>query len=86
MRSGNIIIGENLVVSALKEGKLCYVFLASDTGPNTTKKILDKSKFYEVEVNNEYDTLSLSQALGKENIKVIGIKKSGRGFLQILRK
>ena len=86
LRSGNLIIGEEPVVNAIREGKVCYIFLASDTGPNTKKKILDKSQFYGVEVNNDFDTFSLSQALGKGNVKVIGLKTKGSNFIKILRK
>lgn len=85
-RSGNLIIGEEAVVNAIRDGKVCYVFLANDTGPNTKKKILDKAQFYGVELNTDFDSLSLSQALGKGTVKVIGLKTKGSNFIKILRK
>ncbi len=85
-RAGHILVGENLVVEAIRKNDICYIFLANDAGKNTTKKILDKANFYQIEVNLNYDTFSLSKAIGKENKKVLGIKKSGESFLKILRK
>ncbi len=85
-RAGYVISGETLVVESLRRGDIIYIFLASDAGSNTTKKILNKAKYYKVEVSVEFDTETLSKAIGKENKKVLGIKKSGESFLKILRK
>ena len=85
-RAGHILVGENLVVEALRKSELCYIFLANDAGFNTTKKIKDKAKFYNVEVDESFDSLTLSRTIGKENKKVLGIKKSGVSFLKILRR
>lgn len=85
-RAGYVVVGENLVVEALRKAELCYIFLANDAGANTTKKIRDKAKFYNVEVDESFDFATLSKAIGKENKKVLGIKKNGVSFLKILRK
>lgn len=86
MRSGNLVIGESPVVDALKNGTVCYIFLANDASTNTKKKITDKAKFYNVEVCLDYNSFELSQAIGKENRKVLGLKRTGSNFLKILRK
>lgn len=85
-KAGYVLVGENLVVEALRKGEIIYIFLASDAGKNTAKKIYDKAKFYKVEVDGTYDTLALSNTIGKENKKVLGIRKNGASFLKILRK
>ena len=85
-RAGEIVVGENLVIEYLRKNNLCYIFLANDAGKNTTKKILDKAKFYNVEVSLEFDSNMLSEAIGKANKKVLGVKKSAQSFLKILRK
>ena len=51
-RAGWIISGEELVVKAIQDGKAKLVFLAHDAGPNLTKKIQDKSHYYQVEIVN----------------------------------
>ncbi len=86
MRAGQIVLGENLVIQGIRNQEIIYVFLASDAGANTTKQILDKAKYYNVAVCQDYDSFALSEAIGKDNKKVLGIKKSGESFLKILRK
>ena len=49
-RAGRIISGEELV-KAIQDGcKAKLVLLAHDAGPNLTKKIQDKSHYYQVEL------------------------------------
>lgn len=86
MRSGNLIIGESSVLEAIKSGTVCYVFLANDASENTKKRIIDKANFYKVELSLEFSSTELSLAIGKENRKVLGLKKTGSSFLKILRK
>ena len=73
-RSGKIVSGNNTVY---------LVFLASDTEKNTTKRISDKTTFYEVSLNKNYTSNDLSQAIGGKNVHVIGIMD--RGFAQLLK-
>lgn len=83
-RAAGLISGEEMVTEGIQSGKVVYVFLANDAKDNTAKKILDKTKFYGIEVNTNYNTIELSHAIGKENRKVIGI--INKGFLKILKK
>ena len=75
-RAGRIISGEELVVKAIQEGKAKMVFLAGDAAPNLSKKIKDKSNYYQVEVVTVFSTLELSSAIGKER-KVLAITDAG---------
>lgn len=75
-RSGNTVSGEELVVKAIQNGKAKYIFLAKDIGPSTQKKIENKSKYYQVPVNNEFEFEELSTAIGRAR-KVIAITDSG---------
>ena len=52
------------------------VFLAHDASPNLTKKIQDKSHYYQVEVITVFSTLELSTAVGKSR-KVLAITDAG---------
>ena len=84
MRARGLISGEEFVCEGLQAGKVKYIFLANDASENTKKKILNKAKFYSVEVNIEYTSFDISQAIGKVNRMVLGI--TNEKFLKILRK
>ncbi|HIT49403.1 MAG TPA: ribosomal L7Ae/L30e/S12e/Gadd45 family protein [Candidatus Pelethenecus faecipullorum] len=83
-RASGLISGEELVLEGLRSNRIFYIFLASDASENTKKRILDKAKFYHVEVDESYSCNQLSQAIGKENRMTIGI--TNPGFLKILKK
>lgn len=72
-----IITGEEFCVDAIRKGTAKLVFLASDAGKNTYKKILDKCKFYNVDVCVSYTSDELSSAIGKYNRMVIAILDNG---------
>ena len=48
------------------------------------KKVLDKCKFYNIEVDLSFSSNEISLAIGKENKMVIGI--TNESFLKILKK
>ncbi len=73
MRSRNITSGEDMVLDAIRKKRAFVVFLASDAGPNTTKRITDKSTFYTVPLITAFTGDELSAAIGKDNRKVICI-------------
>ena len=83
-RARGVISGDELVIEGIRQGKIFLVFLANDAGANTSKKIKDKAKFYNVEVDESYSSLELSLAIGKKNRMVLGI--SNKNFLKILKK
>ncbi|AEF24683.1 YlxQ-related RNA-binding protein [Streptococcus parauberis] len=75
-RAGKIISGEEMVVKAIQHEAVNIVFLANDAGPNVTKKVTDKSKYYNVEVSTVFNALELSAALGKPR-KVVAVADAG---------
>ncbi|MFC3927631.1 YlxQ-related RNA-binding protein [Streptococcus caprae] len=75
-RAGKIISGEELVVKAIQTGQARLIFLALDAGPNLSKKITDKSNYYEIEVSTVFTTLELSSAIGQSR-KVLAITDAG---------
>lgn len=83
-RAGGLTTGEEAVVDGIRSGKVLYVFLANDASKNAQKMILDKSKFYNVEVCLDYTSLELSKAIGKSGRMVIGI--TNNNFVKILKK
>ena len=75
-KANKLITGEEFVTDAIRKKKVFLVFLASDAGVNTTKKIKDKTKFYEVPLIDSYTSVELSNAIGKKRM-VIGIMDLG---------
>lgn len=72
-RARLLISGEEFVVDGIRKNKVYLVFLANDASENSKKKILDKAKYYNVEVILDYSSEELSNAIGKGNRMVIGI-------------
>jgi len=72
-----VVVGTDEVVKALQKKQLHLVLLATDASDNTTKKIKDKTNTYQVELIHKYSSKDISSAMGKKNIKVIGIKDKG---------
>ena len=75
-RAGKLISGEELVVKAIQSNTAKLIFLAHDAGPNLTKKIKDKSNYYELEVFTVLSTLELSAAIGRSR-KVVAVTDAG---------
>ena len=83
-RAGGIISGEEMVEEYVRQGKVYYIFLANDASNNTKKRVFDKAKYYNVEVDNSYSSLEISTAIGKSGRMVVGVTNSG--FVKILKK
>lgn len=83
-RASGIVLGEEIVLELVRKGKVYLIFLANDAGQVVQKNINDKAKFYNVPVDTSFSTEELSNAIGKENRKVIGI--TNKGFAKILQK
>jgi len=72
-RAGKLLLGEETILSALKKNQVNVVFLASDTGPNTTKRISDKTKFHGVQLITALSSDEMAGASGRKTLKVAGI-------------
>lgn len=76
-RARKVISGEELVIKEIRHGNAKIVLLASDASANTSKKLTDKCKYYNVELHvlgNRYD---LGHATGKEARVALAITDSG---------
>lgn len=76
-RANRLVSGEDMSLTLIKKSQAKLVFLASDAGPNTKKRITDKSKTYQVRLVNDFSSDELSDAIGKINRKVVAIKDIG---------
>ena len=79
MRARKVMLGEEIVLKGLSRNKHNLVFLASDAGENIKNKIIKKTEYYGAQVIDCLSTIELSNAIGKENRKVILV--SDKGFI-----
>ncbi|EHJ53383.1 YlxQ-related RNA-binding protein [Streptococcus macacae] len=75
-RAGRLISGEEMAIKAIQTQQAKLIFLANDAGLNLTKKVRDKSNYYDIEVSTVFSTLELSAAIGKPR-KVLVITDTG---------
>ena len=76
-RARKVSVGSDTVVFQITSKKAKLVLLANDAAIHTTTKIKNKSNFYGIKLNEKYDSETLSNALGKTNIKVVSINDQG---------
>ncbi|QEH61726.1 putative 50S ribosomal protein L7Ae [Spiroplasma chinense] len=81
--SANKLVSGETLFKKITKSKICLVLTVSDMGQSQLKKINDKCKFYEVEIfNGLFDTDELNKAIGKDNVKAIGIED--RNFKKLI--
>jgi ribosomal protein L7Ae-like RNA K-turn-binding protein len=76
-RARKIISGEELSVKEIRNGKAKLILLSADASANTTKKITDKCKSYEVPYKLVEDRHLLGRAIGKEARVVVAVLDDG---------
>lgn len=74
--SRNISIGETLL-KEVRSGRCKYVIIANDASANTQKRLIDKCTYYHVQYGFVESSEALSRAVGKYNIKAVGILDQG---------
>ncbi|MBU5466738.1 ribosomal L7Ae/L30e/S12e/Gadd45 family protein [Virgibacillus sp. MSJ-26] len=76
-RAGQCVLREEAIVHAIQVKSAKLVLIASDIGPQTKKKLMDKSKTYEVPIINVDDRETLGHAIGKPQRVAIAILDTG---------
>lgn len=77
-RAKKVVLGTDNIVAGMKSHKVKLVIISTSASLNTQKVVQDKAKFYHVDVIFVDEVSgSISTAIGKNNIKVIGIKDQG---------
>lgn len=76
-RAGRCILGEEAIIHAIQTKNAKLVLIASDIGPQTKKKIMDKCKTYEIPTINVDDRETLGHAIGKSQRVAIAILDTG---------
>ncbi|CAD2076711.1 L7Ae/L30e/S12e/Gadd45 family ribosomal protein [Phocicoccus pinnipedialis] len=76
-RARKVTNGEELTLEAIKKNQVQLVFLASDAGDSTKKRIENKCKSKNIPLVTEFTKIELSMATGALNRVVIGVMDSG---------
>ncbi|MDF9824070.1 ribosomal protein L7Ae-like RNA K-turn-binding protein [Breznakia sp. PF5-3] len=74
--SRNISIGET-IMKDIRARKCKFVLIAEDASANTKKKLEDKCKYYQIAYGFIESSEVLSKAIGKFNVKAVGILDDG---------
>lgn len=80
-RARMLISGEEQVVQAIQQNRVYVVICTEDCSQNTQKKIKNKCLHYGIPFIQQFDTMTLSQAIGKKR-SICGI--SNQGFAKSL--
>ena len=72
-RARRVVTGDELVLRAVRRGRVRLVILAADASERTKKKWRDKCAFYAVPLVVTSDRMQLGEALGKHARVVIGV-------------
>lgn len=77
--AGGVIAGSDLVLNAVRGGKVVCVLIAKDASQRTLKQITDKCTFYNIKHTSvESDSLELGKMIGKSApCAVIGLTGKG---------
>lgn len=76
-RAGKCTFGEEQIVKEIQAKKSKLVLIASDTGYQTRKKLIDKCTSYQVPYFFVDDRDILSQAVGRSGRVAISIREQG---------
>lgn len=84
--ANKIVFGTDNIINGIKTKKVSLIIMSSKCSFNTQKLIQDKAQTYptDILVVDEYDQDSITKAVGKDNVKIIGIKD--KGFKRIILK
>jgi ribosomal protein L7Ae-like RNA K-turn-binding protein len=86
-RAGKTLEGYNKCEDAIKRRKIYLVIISEDASQNTISKFVSYGNKYEIPVLQGYSKEDLGNALGKEEIKILGVsdKKMSERLLVLWR-
>lgn len=76
-RAGMLTTGEEKTIESIQRNRAKAVFLASDAGSSTAKKVRDKCNYYEIPLIDDYTNEALSSATGAPNRVVLSVTDPG---------
>ncbi|MEH7344843.1 YlxQ family RNA-binding protein [Bacillus sp. JJ1532] len=76
-RARKITSGEELTIKEIRNGKAKLILLSADASVNTTKKVTDKCKSYQIPYRLVENREILGQAIGKDARVVVAVLDDG---------
>lgn len=76
-KAGKLSSGEGITLEQIKRGKALVVFLASDAGPSTAKRIKDKAQYRGIPVVEVLNRTEIGAATGIRERVVVSITDEG---------
>ena len=76
-RARKIISGEELVLKEVRSGKAKLVLLSEDASVNTTKRMTDKTTYYNVPMRKVENRQQLGHAIGRDERVVVAVLDVG---------
>jgi ribosomal protein L7Ae-like RNA K-turn-binding protein len=76
-RARKVVSGEELVIKEVRQNRAKLVLLALDASSNTSKKVIDKCKHYNVPVKMVPNREVLGKAIGKQERVTVAIVEQG---------
>lgn len=76
-RARKITSGEELTIKEIRNGKAKLILLSADASVNTTKKVTDKCKSYQIPYRIVENRDTLGQAIGKDARVVVAVLDNG---------
>ena len=73
-RARKLILGSDMLKDL---SKVKLIFLASDISEKSKERFNKKAYYYQIDIIDIYDSDTLSKAIGKNNIKALGIIDEG---------
>lgn len=83
-KANKIVSGAEAVLDAISNQKVYLVFVANDASSGTFDKISNKCHFYHIPLMNKFTTEELSQAIGKEGRRLVGV--TDHDFIDVMMK
>lgn len=73
-KAKKLILGETILeeIDSVK-----FLFIASDASDKTKERFIKKCNYYKINYCVDLDSKSISNAIGKDNIKVLGVIDEG---------
>lgn len=73
-RAKKLVLGEEVLNQI---GDIKLIIIANDISENSRERFLKKCNFYNIEYIDRFTSSEISNALGKNNVKVVGITDEG---------
>ena len=75
-RANKMVMGET-ILEYFSKGKIHFLFIATDASEKTKERYLKKCDYYNISYDMSLSSAELAQAIGRNNVKTIGVTDEG---------